>query len=183
MRTYRTTAAVAVGALVLVLGGCTPAGPGTPGPGAGSPSSAPSASAPPPASASPPGTTPSGSAPPAATPTAARQQLLLVTRSGGYAGRRSTLDIGEDGAWTLRDASDRPLRTGRLTGAGLDALRGALQQADFAHLPPAATGQGKVFDGFTYSFVHDGHQVVATDGSVPPALRKVLDALPSFETP
>ncbi|WP_330332591.1 hypothetical protein OHS33_24695 [Streptomyces sp. NBC_00536] len=186
MRTYRTTATAAVAAacaLTLALGGCAPGGPAGPEPGSagatrtGTAPTAPPATTTPSASAS---ATASATTAPTA-PAPARQQLLLVTRSGGYAGRQSTLDIRDDGSWTLLDGSARPVGTGKLTAAYLDELRGALRQADFAHLPPVATDQGKVFDGFTYAFVHDGHEVVATDGSVPPTLMKVLDALPSFD--
>ncbi|MER5733912.1 hypothetical protein ABT084_37240 [Streptomyces sp. NPDC002138] len=185
MRTYRTVAALAL-ALALsapALGGCTPGGAGAP---ASPPGTGATAARTPPATTGPgTGPTPAPTAPTAAptpAPTAGdTRQLLRVTRSGGFAGHRSTLDIREDGSWTLLDGSGHPAGAGKLTASHLDALRGALRQADFAHLPPVATGQGKVFDGFSYSFVRDGHEVVATDGSVPPALMKVLDALPSFE--
>ncbi|MET3986440.1 hypothetical protein [Streptomyces sp. PvR034] len=189
MRTYRTAAASAVGALavvlVLALGGCTSTGAAEPAPGPGS-----SALTPTPTAA--PGTTGSGSAG-TATPTApgtptghvtpsnARQQLLRVTRSGGFAGHRSTLDVLDDGSWTLLDGAAKPVGTGKLTAARLDGLRAAVRQVDFAHPPPAATGGGTVYDGFTYAFTHDGHEVLAADGAMPPSLRKVLDALPPFD--
>ncbi|MFD2120552.1 hypothetical protein ACFSNO_14325, partial [Streptomyces cirratus] len=49
--------------------------------------------------------------------------------------------------------------------------------------PPArpAKSGGTVFDGFTYTFVRGTLRLVTDDGSVPPALTKVLDALPPFE--
>ncbi|MFJ7202360.1 hypothetical protein ACIQWR_02305 [Streptomyces sp. NPDC098789] len=187
MRTYRTAAASAVGALavvlVLALGGCTstgPAGP-DPAPGPGSSSAAPTPTA-------APGTTGSATAAPTApgTPTgratpSRAAQLLRVTRSGGFAGHRSTLDVLDDGSWTLLDGSAKPVGTGKLTAARLDGLRAAVRQVDFVHPPPAATGGATVYDGFTYAFAHAGHEVTASDGAIPPSLRKILDALPSFD--
>ncbi|MFI5983156.1 hypothetical protein ACIBEA_20060 [Streptomyces sp. NPDC051555] len=192
MRTYRTTAASAVGALtvvlVLALGGCTSTGPAGPAPGPGSSSAAPTP-IPTPTPTAAPGTTGSGSAAPTApgtptghvTPSRAAQQLLRVTRSGGFAGHRSSLDVLDDGSWTLLDGSAKPVGTGKLTAARLDGLRAAVRQVDFAHPPPSATGGATVYDGFTYAFTHDGHEVVAADGAIPPSLRKVLEALPSFD--
>ncbi|MFD7027903.1 hypothetical protein ACFWAR_07725 [Streptomyces sp. NPDC059917] len=192
MRTYRTAAASAVGALtvvlVLALSGCTSTGPAGPAPGPGSSSPAPTPTAAPGTS----GTGGSGSAPTAApsapgtptgraTPSSSARQLLRVTRSGGFAGRSSTLEVRDDGSWTLLDGSAKQVGAGKLTGARLDGLRAAVRQVDFAHPPPKATGGGTVYDGFTYAFAHDGHEVVAADGAIPPSLRKVLDALPSFD--
>ncbi|WP_260610614.1 hypothetical protein [Streptomyces sp. WAC06614] len=40
-----------------------------------------------------------------------------------------------------------------------------------------------MYDGFTYAFVHGGHEVAADQGAMPARLAKVLQALPPFEAP
>lgn len=114
-------------------------------------------------------------------PPAATETLVTVTRSGGFAGRTHTLAVASDGAWTRQGARAEPEGTGRLSAAQLTRLRTAVQEADFAHLPRPTKSGGTVFDGFTYTFVRGTLRVVTDDGSVPPALTKVLDALPPFE--
>ncbi len=59
-------------------------------------------------------------------------------------------------------------------------MRTALREADFARLPRISTGGPTIYDGFFYAFVHGGYEVAADQGSLPAALQKVLDALPSF---
>ncbi|GHB48024.1 hypothetical protein GCM10010347_17280 [Streptomyces cirratus] len=114
-------------------------------------------------------------------PPAATERLVTVTRSGGFAGRTHTLTVTSDGAWTRQGARAEPEGAGRLSGAQLTRLRTAVQEADFAHPPRPAKSGGTVFDGFTYTFVRGTLRLVTDDGSVPPALTKVLDALPPFE--
>ncbi|MEU9300705.1 hypothetical protein [Streptomyces sp. NPDC048269] len=103
-----------------------------------------------------------------------------MSRSGGYAGQTHTLVVKGDGSWTRLDGKAKPEGTGKLSEAGLAALRTALRDADFAGLPRISTGEGNVFDGFTYAFVHGGYEVTAAQEALAPALQKVLDALPPF---
>uniref|UniRef100_A0AAU2JVR5 Uncharacterized protein n=1 Tax=Streptomyces sp. NBC_00049 TaxID=2903617 RepID=A0AAU2JVR5_9ACTN len=103
-----------------------------------------------------------------------------MTRSGGFAGRTHTVIVKGDGSWTLLDAQARPQNTGKLSEARLSALRTALRDADFAHLPRIASGGPTIYDGFMYAFVHGGFEVAAGDGALPAVLQKVLDAMPSF---
>ncbi|KIF00348.1 hypothetical protein PL81_41705, partial [Streptomyces sp. RSD-27] len=105
-----------------------------------------------------------------------------VTRSGGFAGRTRTLLVNGDGSWTLLGEQDKGLRTGRLGPAEREELRTALREADFAHLPRTATADPPVYDGFTYSFVHGGFEVTADQTALPPALSRVLAALPGFDS-
>ncbi|RPF45516.1 hypothetical protein EDD96_2076 [Streptomyces sp. Ag109_G2-6] len=123
--------------------------------------------------------TPRPTPPPTADPSTER--LLRVTRSGGFAGRTRTLLVNGDGSWTLLGEQDKDLRKGRLTPAGLEDLRTALREADFAHLPRTATADPPVYDGFTYSFVHGGFEVAADQTALPAALSRVLSALPGFD--
>ncbi|WP_327416282.1 hypothetical protein [Streptomyces sp. NBC_01233] len=177
MRTFRAVAALVLGAALLT--GCGPS------------ASADNDDTPPKAStASGPG--PTGSAPdsgtgpgPTASPTAGRlpapgETLVRVTRSGGFAGQTHTLIVKGDGSWTLLDAKAKQQRTGTMPEAGLATLRTALQEADFAHLPRIATGGPTIYDGYHYAFAHGGYEVAGDQGSLPPALTKVVDALPSF---
>ncbi|MFJ3926858.1 hypothetical protein [Streptomyces sp. NPDC090022] len=146
-------------------------------------SSAPAATAAPSPSPTP---TPTGTAPgsPAPAPAATRadQRLVTVTRSGGFAGKQRSLLVKGDGSWTRLDGRARTVGEGRLSGAGLGRLRTALRDAGFATLPRTLLGGRPVFDGCTWAFVHDGHEVVADSAGIPVRLRAVLDALPSFAT-
>ncbi|WP_158721381.1 hypothetical protein [Streptomyces sp. NRRL S-241] len=189
MRAFRVVAAAVLGAVVLA--GCGPSGSGDddappkasaqPGTSAG-----PSTSPPADAGASPPaepGTSTSTS--PSANPTAGRlpapgETLVRVTRTGGFAGQTHTLVVKGDGSFTRLDVKARPTGTGRLTESELTGLRTALREADFARLPRIATGGPTIYDGFSYAFVHGGHEVAADQGSMPESLTKVLDALPPF---
>ncbi|MFE9929112.1 hypothetical protein [Streptomyces sp. NPDC005533] len=172
----------AVTGLVLaaaLLAGCGPAASagGDDAPPKASTESAPSPSSSPSASDSDPG--------PTATPTTSRvpapgETLVRVTRTGGFAGQTHTLVVKGDGSWTRLDAKAKTESTGTLSEAGLAALRTALQEADFAHLPRIATGGPTIYDGYSYTFVHGGYEVAGDQGSLPPALTKVLEVLPSF---
>ncbi|MGW7140014.1 hypothetical protein [Streptomyces xanthophaeus] len=205
MRTFRAVAATVLSAVVLAgcgasgtggddapaasapapqpaPGGSTPAGPG-PGPGSGpggtgasgttgpGGSSGPATPAPPEATGAP--------ATPAGTPSAA-ETLVRVSRSGGFAGDTHTLLVKGDGSWTRLDRLAKPEGAGKLSDAGLARLRTALREADFSRLPRISTGGPKVFDGFSFAFVHGGHEVAGAQESLPPVLTKVLEALPPF---
>lgn len=190
MRAFRPVAASLLS--VMVLAGCAPSGP------AGGDDTPPKASTEPGASASAsPGATggaspapdattspgPATSTGPGASPSADRlpapgETLVRVTQSGGFAGRTHTLIVKGDGSWTRLDVKAKPEDTGKLSGPQLAALRTALRDADFARLPRISTGGPTIYDGFFYAFVHGGYEVAADQGSLPPALQKVLDALP-----
>ncbi|MEU2395536.1 hypothetical protein [Streptomyces sp. NPDC007369] len=141
--------------------GPEPTGPGTPAtPGPGAPSSAPS-----------PG------------PSSAAERLVTVTRSGGFAGRTTSVLVKGDGSWTRLDGKARRIGSGKLSPEGLAKLRAVLAAADFPRLPRVAMGGPTIYDGFTYAFVHGGYEVATKDGSIPPGLADVLSALPSFDAP
>ncbi|MFJ4778202.1 hypothetical protein [Streptomyces sp. NPDC088762] len=181
MRAFRmvaVTVAAVVGAAVLA--GCGPSGPGS-GSGPGGEGDAPRATSAPPAaptaSAAP--TAPTASAA-ASKPPSAEETLLRVSRSGGFAGETHTLIVKGDGAWTRLDGKAQEEGSGRLKPEDLDALRAALEEADFARLPRLATSSPAIYDGFFYAFVHGGYEVAADQGSLSPALEKVLAPLPPF---
>ncbi|MGW7312594.1 hypothetical protein [Streptomyces sp. NPDC054865] len=195
----RTAASAAVlGAVVLgavLLAGC--GSDGQPGPGGAggpaataSPSPAPSTGsvtsgapgtgpAPGPSASGPASGSPSGTPP----GPAAAETLLRVSRTGGYAGRTHTLIVKGDGSWARLDGRARPEGAGRLAPAGLEALRGALHEADLPRLPRVAMSDRPVFDGFVYAFVHAGTEVTCDQSSLTPGLSRVLDRLPPFEPP
>ncbi|MFJ9935177.1 hypothetical protein ACIRSJ_18910 [Streptomyces virginiae] len=183
MRAFRAVAAVLLGAAVLA--GCGPSGSGgddgRPG-GSAEPATSTGTGAGPAASPAP-GTSPStgtgtGTGP-SAVP-APGDTLVRVTRSGGFAGETHTLVVKGDGSWTRLDGKARPEGTGKLSEQELTALRTALREADFARLPRIATGGPKIYDGFFYAFAHGGYEVAGEQGSLPPALERVAQALPPF---
>ncbi|MFG2989961.1 hypothetical protein ACGFZK_11830 [Streptomyces sp. NPDC048257] len=178
MRAFRAVAAALVSAVVLA--GCGPSGTGggddTPPKGSPEPSASATAD---------PGASPSPSGSSSASPTAGRlpapgETLVRVTRTGGFAGQTHTLIVKGDGSWTRMDVKAKPTGTGKLSEAQLSGLRTALREADFARLPRIVTGGPTIYDGFSYAFVHDGHEVAGDQGSLPESLTKVLDALPRF---
>ncbi|MCX5194423.1 hypothetical protein OOK31_11030 [Streptomyces sp. NBC_00249] len=188
MRRFRSAGGAAVVlAVVAVLCGCgagsapEPGGPAQ-GPGSAAPTTAqPQSQAPTPTPTPPqpsPGGTPPSTPPPSADPTAAL--LVSVVRSGGFAGRTSGLLVKGDGSWTLVDDKARTTGSGKLAPAALDTLRGALRDADLAHLPRTMKADPPVYDGFTYAFTYGGYSVAADQDALTPGLENVLAALPGF---
>ncbi|MFJ8015478.1 hypothetical protein [Streptomyces sp. NPDC096339] len=181
-------AAVLLGVAVLV--GCGSAGSSDTSMSrapSGLPSGSPTATGdapPPPSPSQSPSQSPIPSKSPSKSPSPSRddatETLVRVTRSGGIAGRTHTLIVKGDGSWTRLDVKAQPTGTGKLSPQELDALRAALAKADFAHLPRVSTGGPVIYDGYTYAFVHGGFEVASDQGSMPPALDAVLDALPPF---
>ncbi|MFD3804991.1 hypothetical protein ACFWTC_15465 [Streptomyces sp. NPDC058619] len=188
--TVPVTAAALLGAVL--LGGCGPSGPAAPdapsgGPGSptGATGSATAAASSSPATGAPPGATPdpAASASPAPVPgrtVPAGETLVRATRSGGFAGQTHTLIVKGDGSWTRLDGRANPEGSGRLAPDRLAALSAALREADFARLPRFSKNATTVYDGFVHAVVHGGHEVAAVQGAEPPALARVLDALPPF---
>ncbi|GGZ57465.1 hypothetical protein GCM10010371_16080 [Streptomyces subrutilus] len=169
--------AALLGAALLALAGCSPAGrsdPAGPAGPSGAPSPAVSATGAPSATGSP------ATAPPASGDPAPGETLVRVSRSGGYAGRTHTVVVRGDGSWTRLDGAGAQEGSGTLAPQRLAALSAALREADLPRLPRVSKGSGTVYDGFTYAFAHGGVEVAAEQEAVPPALRKVLDALPPF---
>ncbi|MEU4354456.1 hypothetical protein [Streptomyces virginiae] len=162
----------------VVLAGCGPSGSGgsddAPPRGSAEPAASTGTGAGPAASPAPStGTGPSAVPAPADT-------LVRVTRSGGFAGETHTLVVKGDGSWSRLDGKAQPEGTGKLSEQELTALRTALREADFARLPRIATGGPKIYDGFFHTFAHGGYEVAGEQGSLPPALERVADALPPF---
>ncbi|MFE3626927.1 hypothetical protein [Streptomyces goshikiensis] len=171
MRGLRVVGAALVSVVVLCACGA--------GGGSGEASASPSAGV----SASPsgaPSPAPSASPSPSPSPSPA-ESLVRMTRTGGFAGRTSSVLVKGDGSWTRLDGNAKPAGSGKLTPQELERLRSALTAADFAHLPRVSKSGTPVYDGFEYTLVHGGFEVVTADGSVPPALQDVLSALPPPE--
>ncbi|MFE0736571.1 hypothetical protein [Streptomyces sp. NPDC058855] len=135
-----------------------------------------------PAGSSSPGpTTTTGQASPPRQEPSSQEVLVEVVVTGGFAGVRNRLVVHEDGGWTLDSRTKEP-RGGRMTPDGVARLRAALEDPAYDRVPAEPTGE-PVRDGFQYTVTHGQHRVVATDGAVPPALRRVLDALPEGGPP
>ena len=101
------------------------------------------------------------------------EALIEYERSGGIAGLRDRLVIQEDGsAVVARRETRREIAVG---DAALLRLLDALQQAQFAVLPPDSRAEGR--DLMTYRIVYRGHVVRAMDAAVPPPLQPVLRLL------
>ncbi|MFG2824603.1 hypothetical protein ACGFX4_34880 [Kitasatospora sp. NPDC048365] len=121
-------------------------------------------------------------APTAATAEPAPQDLLVeVTVSGGFAGVDNSVVVHTDGAYTIRVGS-KPPRSGQLAPAELAELRAALADPAYAKLPARPTGP-PIADGFQYLVTSGHRQIVAADGDRPPALARVLGALPEGGPP
>ncbi|MEV6653079.1 hypothetical protein [Streptomyces sp. NPDC051219] len=168
MRPTRWTIGL-LAAAALLLTGCTTGGGGTPS----DTSDRPAASAPAPG---PGPTAATGTPTPAPAPTTLDERLVTVTVTGGIAGRHDSVLVNGDGTYTTLTAG-KTGAPGRLTPAELTALRTALKEADFPHLPRVSMGQ-PVPDAFIYAIRYQGHEVVTSDPAPPPALRKVLAAVP-----
>lgn len=100
--------------------------------------------------------------------------LLIFSRQGGLAGTSDRLVVRPDGSWSLQTRTGT--KTGMMTAAEVSALKAALDAAHFTELPRVNDG-GTVADGYTYSITYAGHEVVAQDGAVPPALQPILGTL------
>jgi hypothetical protein len=126
-------------------------------------------------------TTTTGQASPPRQEPSGQEVLVEVAVTGGFAGVNNRLVVREDGGWTLHSRTKEP-RGGRMTPDEVARLRAALEDPAYDRVPARPTGE-PVRDGFQYAVAHHGHRVVATDGAVPPALRRVLDALPEGGPP
>ncbi|WP_455354073.1 hypothetical protein [Streptomyces sp. SYSU K217416] len=148
-------------AAALLLAGCTAGGGGTP------------------AQATPDLATASSPAPEPATASATPsedERLVTVTVTGGIAGRHESVLVNDDGSYTTLTGG-KSADAGRLTPPELRALRTALKEADIPHLPRVSTGQPEP-DAFVYAIRYERYEVVTSDPTPPPALRKVLAAVP-----
>ncbi|MEU9510240.1 hypothetical protein AB0D32_28615 [Micromonospora sp. NPDC048170] len=122
---------------------------------------------------------PEPTAPPSPGPTATAARVVL-TRSGGIAGRGDTVTVEPDGRWTAVDRAGSR-RTGRLSVADLDRLRRLVADpaltAEAGH-PSAPTN---CRDAFTYRLSVGGFETgyvdCPTDGSAPRRTREVVELL------
>ncbi|MFE6101839.1 hypothetical protein ACFVQ4_17935 [Streptomyces laurentii] len=135
---------------------------------------APAAPPPPPASSAAPA---SGAEP------APQDQLVEVVVSGGFAGISHRLVVRYDGSYTRTRGTKEPT-SGRMDPAGTAALRAALEDPAYARVPERPATAPTVADGFTYQVTYGQRVVVTQDGTPrPPALQRVLDALPEDAPP
>ncbi|WP_433388182.1 hypothetical protein [Micromonospora sp. KLBMP9576] len=138
---------------------------------------------------SPPGSGPaSASAPPAAGPTlpppttgsGASAVRVVLTRSGGFAGRGDTLTVEPDGRWTAVDRAGSR-RTGRLSDADLDRLRRLVADpalAAEAGSPPAGTACQDAYSyQLTVGAVRATHVDCPADGAAPTKTRAAVELL------
>jgi hypothetical protein len=176
MTTAKTGTALAL-LLLLALAGC---GPDETGSASGTPSADPTSPAPA-ASASPSApveqATPTPPAP-AATPgrpsvapkPAPTNVRLVVTRSGGFAGRQDTVTVEPDGRWS-RAERGAATRTGRLTNAQRAKLRALLADRKLAG-ESGTWLSTRCRDSFIYAVsagpVKTTYADCPSDGTVPP---------------
>lgn len=118
-------------------------------------------------------------APPTSAPTAAAARVVL-TRSGGFAGRGDTVTVEPDGRWSAVDRAGSR-RTGRLSGADLDRLRRLVADpalAAEAGRPSAPTTCHDAFDyRLTVGTVETGYVDCPSDGGAPTTTRAVVELL------
>ncbi|MGW1887026.1 hypothetical protein [Streptomyces sp. NPDC001970] len=161
---------------VLLLSGCSWTDAAT-DEGHGTASSPPTTASPPPPPSRPPSSEPPSASPsPTAALTGKEEQLVAATLTGGIDGRHESVVVSGDGSYT-RLIRGRTVASGRMEPVELAALRTALADADFPHLPRISMGE-PVLDGRVYAIIHGGREVVTGDPAPPPALSKVIAALP-----
>ncbi|MFF3749550.1 hypothetical protein ACFYYH_03675 [Streptomyces sp. NPDC002018] len=102
--------------------------------------------------------------------------LVVVTRSGGIAGRRDSVVVNNDGAYTVL-SSGRTAGAGRMRPAELGALREALAASGIERLPRVMFDRPAP-DAFVYAVNHAGHEVAVSDAEPVPALQRVIAAVP-----
>jgi hypothetical protein len=85
------------------------------------------------------------------------------------------LIVQHDGRYAIARRGRAPV-TGQLAASELSSLQRTLDTAHFTDIPAVNPGKD-VADGFTYHVVYAGHEVLAEDGDVPPALSPVIGAL------
>ncbi|TDB72772.1 hypothetical protein [Micromonospora sp. KC721] len=121
--------------------------------------------------ASAPTGTPSADATPEGTASSATGRAdfrVVLTRTGGLAGRDDTVTVESDGQWTVTGRGGA-LRKGRLSSAGLDQLRALTENATSGD-GGASTG-GRCADTFRYRLTVPAGSVAWTDcptGPQPP---------------
>ncbi|RLK08778.1 hypothetical protein DER29_6644 [Micromonospora sp. M71_S20] len=118
-------------------------------------------------------------APPASAPTAAAARVVL-TRSGGFAGRGDTVTVEPDGRWTVVDRAGSR-RTGRLPGADLDRLRRLVADPALAAEAGRPSTPTACRDAFSYRLtvgtVETGYVDCPSDGGPPATARAVVELL------
>ncbi|MEU5937685.1 hypothetical protein ABZ807_00635 [Micromonospora sp. NPDC047548] len=106
-------------------------------------------------------TTPGATATGSATATASR---VVLTRTGGFAGRADTVTVEPDGRWTATDVAGAT-RTGQLAPGELDRLHGL---AGTVTMSGGAADTGSCADAFTYRVAVGANTVNWTDCGPPP---------------
>ncbi|MGW6743283.1 hypothetical protein ACWGDX_21585 [Streptomyces sp. NPDC055025] len=139
---------------------------------------APTVPAPPSASVSTaPPTSPPASGTPARSPSPSPDAtLVIVTRSGGIAGRHDSVKVNNDGAYTVL-SSGRATGSGQLRPAELTELRRALDASGLERLPRVMFDRPAP-DAFVYAINHADHEVAISDAEPVPALQRVVAAVP-----
>ncbi|MFC4018820.1 hypothetical protein ACFOW4_12820 [Micromonospora sp. GCM10011542] len=166
--------------LLAVLAGCTAADRTGTTPATSGGSGAPSAPTPTPGTL-PATPAPSGPGPTTATATAtATATRIVLTRSGGFAGRGDTVTVEPDGRWTAVDRAGSR-RTGRLDPADLGRLHGLAADprlAEEARRSPTPTGCADVFSyRLTVGAVETEYVDCPADAPPPPATRALVELL------
>ncbi|MFG2055451.1 protealysin inhibitor emfourin [Micromonospora sp. NPDC048930] len=90
-----------------------------------------------------------GATPATATDAATLPSQVVLTTSGGIAGRQDTVTVRTDGHWTRVDRSGAA-RTGQLTAADLDRLRQLATDPRLAAEATATAAATMCADAFTY---------------------------------
>ncbi|MEU4779041.1 hypothetical protein [Micromonospora sp. NPDC023633] len=117
-------------------------------------------------------------APPTPAPTAAAR--VVLTRSGGIAGRGDTVTVEPDGRWTAVDRAGSR-RTGRLSGADLDRLRRLVADPALAAEAGRPSTPTACRDAFSYRLtvgaVETGYVDCPSDGDAPTTARATARAV------
>ncbi|MGS2613117.1 protealysin inhibitor emfourin [Micromonospora sp. LZ34] len=173
-------ATVKIALVTVLLTGCTAAEPSrtTPDPGGASETGRPvTPTTPGPAAATPTGTLAPAPTGPAVTPAGGR---VVLTRTGGFAGRGDTVTVEPDGRWTAVDRAGSR-RSGQLDRADLDRLRRLVADPRLTAEAGRAAAPTGCRDAFSYRLTvgrtETGYVDCPTDGALPEVTRSVVELL------
>lgn len=154
--------------VVAALGACAPtARDATPTPGGSGPGSPATAAVP----------SDAGTPSPATTASPDRLTMLVtVQRTGGIAGLDDRIELDSTGKWTHTARGDQQ-RTGQLSAAQLDRLRGLAADPRLAAEAARPSDKPGCADGFSYLVIAKGNQVRYSDcgsGGMPVAANEIF---------
>lgn len=109
-----------------------------------------------------------------------RKPVTLVV-GGGFAGVNDRIEVQPDGSYTVTSKGKTP-RQGKLDERQLSTIAGEVDEADLPKLSaqPPVTATVTQSDQFTYALSADGATLKATETTLPPAVKPLINELKSL---